>query len=288
MGDAGQYAVNFDFNGATYSTGTVARVNFKLYKSLTAPIYIEYVLDPFYQSYRWFGASVDTSQLRGGTSDLTTHCNPYRYPGENTGEDVSGYYSPCGALPWAIYNDSIALYKGDATLICDGGKFGADGTSQIPNNNCRKKGIALAEDVRSSFKAPKSISGHGPMWKAGGDPTATDPYQKAGYYYREPGHKIPSSLDEDLMVWLHMAFMKKVTKTYRIIEVDLPAGDYYFEILEQYATAPIAGRKYVQLSTRSWVGEKNHVLGALLIVTGGSGFMMAIALLIFQCFISSA
>jgi hypothetical protein len=284
MGVAGQHAVDFEFNGTVNSTGALARVNFTLSKSLTAPIYMEYVLDPYYQSYRWFAASIDTSQLRGGTSDLTEYCHPYRYPGENTGEDVSGYYSPCGAFPWSMYNDSIALYKSDATLICDGGKFSADGESQIADNHCRKKGIALREDVRSSYKAPKSISGHGPMWKAGGDATATDPYQKAGYYYREPGHKIPSALDEDLMVWLNMAFMQRVTKTYRIIEVDLPAGDYYFEILEQFATTHISAQKYVRLSTRSWIGENNHVLGILLIVVGGAGFIMAVALLILQCF----
>lgn len=287
MGDAGVHAVDFNFNGTSYSTGAVARVNFTLNHSLTAPIYIEYVLDPFYQNYRWFAASVDTSQLRGGTSDMTKYCHPYRYPGENTGESVSGYYSPCGAFPWSMYNDSIALYKSDATLICDGGKFDLNGTSQIANNHCRKKGIALKEDVKSSFKAPKSISGHGPMWKSGGDASATDPYQQAGYYYREPGHKIPSALDEDLMVWLNMAFMKKVTKTYRIIETDLPAGEYYFEILEQFATAPINGRKYVRLTTRSWIGENNHVLGILLIVVGGVGFVMGLALLILQCFVAA-
>lgn len=286
MGSAGQHAVDFEFNGTTYSTGAVARVNFTLHKSLTAPVYIEYVLDPFYQNYRWFAASVDTSQLRGGTSDLNKYCHPYRYPGENTGEDVSGYYSPCGAFPWSMFNDSIALYKSDATLICDGAKFYVDGTSQIANNHCRKKGIALREDVRSSFKAPKSISGHGPMWRAGGDATAADPYQRAGYYYREPGHKIPSALDQDLMVWLNMAFMQKVTKTYRIIDVDLPAGDYYFEVLEQFATVNVKAKKFVRLATRSWVGENNHVLGILLIVVGGVGFVMAVALLLLQCFVA--
>ncbi|KPA84552.1 hypothetical protein ABB37_01087 [Leptomonas pyrrhocoris] len=286
MGSAGQYAVDFDFNGTSFSTGAVARVDFTLHKSLSAPIYIEYVLDPFYQNYRWFAASVDSSQLRGGTRRLSKFCHPYRYPGEKTGEDISGYYNPCGAFPWSMYNDSISLYKRDATLICDGGKFNTDGTSQIPNNHCKKKGIALKEDVESSYKAPKSMSGHGPMWKAGGDSTATDPYQKAGYYYREPGHKIPSSLDEDVMVWLKMAFVNRVTKTYRIVEVDLPAGDYYFEVLEQFATAPISGRKYIRLATRSWIGEKNHVLGILLIVVGGVGFVLAIALFILQCFIA--
>lgn len=286
MGAAGEYAVDFDFNGTTYSTGAVARVDFTLTKSLSAPVYLEYVLDPFFQNYRWFAASVDTSQLRGGTSDINKYCHPYRFPGENTGEKVSGYYSPCGAYPWSMFNDSIALYRSDATLICDGAGFATDGASTIADNHCTKNGIALREDVRSSYKAPKSISGHGPMWKAGGDASATDPYQKAGYYYGEPGHKIPSSLDEDLMVWLNMAFMRKVRKTYRIINVDLPAGDYYFQILEQFPTTRNAGRKHVRLATRSWAGEKNHVLGILLLVVGGCGFIMAIALLLLQCFVA--
>ncbi|KAK7199655.1 LEM3 (ligand-effect modulator 3) family / CDC50 family [Novymonas esmeraldas] len=286
LGAAGEYAVDFPFNGSVSSAGVKTQLTFSLSRSLTAPVYIQYRLYPFFQSYRWFGASVDRVQLRGGKAKVINDCHPYRYPGEAAHQTVSGYYSPCGAYPWSLFNDSISLYKSDGTLVCDGGSFTADGKSLVANNNCRKTGIALKKDVDNGFRAPAEIPGQGPMWSAAGDPSATDPYQKEGYYYGEPGHKIPSSLDEDLMVWLNPAYMSGVANTYRIVEVDLPAGDYYFEITEQYATSSHSIQKYVELATRSWVGGESRALGILLIALGGVAFILAVALLILQCFVA--
>ncbi|KAG5496111.1 hypothetical protein JKF63_02412 [Porcisia hertigi] len=285
---AGELAVDFPFNGTVLSTGIKTRLDFSLSSSLTAPVYMQYRLHPFYQNHRLFASSIDYEQLRGGTSDLIPLCQPFRFPGEATGDTVSGYYSPCGAFPWSMFNDSISLFKNDGTLICDGGAFTVDGSSRVAGNNCKKTGIALARDVKSRFKAPGVIPGHGPMWKADGDPSATDPFLKEGYYFKEPGHKIPSSLDEDLMVWSNMAFTSNVVKDYRIITVDLPAGDYFFEITEHFPTSAYSSRKYVQLSTRSWIGGRSHLLGIALILLGSVAFTLGVALLSLQCILTPA
>lgn len=284
IGDAGEHAVDFSFNGSTYSSGVKTRVSFSLSKSIAAPIYIEYHLNPFYQNYRWFGASLDRSQLRGGTAEVSEYCEPFRFPGEYTGNRGPGYYTPCGALAWTLFNDSISLYKKDSTLICDGGAFTIEGDTLNADNKCKKKGIALSRDVKKSFKAPsEKTSNSGPAWKAGGDSAAEDPYLKEGYYYGEPGHKIPSSLDEDLMIWMNIALMPEFANTYRIIVEDLAAGDYYFDITEQFATWPYSSEKYVQLSTRTWVGIKSDVLGILLITLGSFSFVVALSLIVLAC-----
>nr|ABB05176.1 miltefosine transporter beta subunit [Leishmania donovani] len=279
MGAAGEFAVNFPFNGTMYSSGVKTRLMFSLHQSLTAPVYMQYRLSPFFQNYRYFTASVDYSQLSGRASAISKLCAPFRFPGEATGDSVSGYYNPCGAYPWAMFNDSISLYRTDGTLICDGSAFTANGTSLAANNKCVKSGIARPSDVKERYNPPREIPGNGPMWSAGGNKSATDPYLREGYYYKEPGHKIPLSIDEDLIVWLDPAFTSDVTKNYRILNVDLPAGDYYFEITEQYPTAPYASHKFVQLATRSWIGGRSHVLGSLLIIMGGTAFIMAVTLL---------
>ncbi|GET91382.1 hypothetical protein, conserved [Leishmania tarentolae] len=285
MGAANELAVNFPFNGTTYSSGVKTRVMFSLPHSLTAPVYMQYRLKPFFQNYRFFTFSVDYLQLCGKASVVSKLCSPYRFPGEVTGNIVPGYYSPCGAYPWAMFNDSISLYKVDGTLICDGGAFTANGTSLAEDNKCMKSGIARRSDVKERYRSPREIPGHGPMWSAEGNSSATDPYLREGYYYEEPGHKIPISTDEDLIVWLDVAFMSDVTKDYRILNVDLPAGNYYFEITEQYPTAPYASEKFVQLETRSWIGGRSHVLGSLLIIMGGTAFIMAVSLLSVKYFI---
>ncbi|KAG5494535.1 hypothetical protein JIQ42_02144 [Leishmania sp. Namibia] len=286
MGASGQFAVDFTFNGSVFSAGVKTRLPFSLQQSIGAPVYMQYRLRPLFQNFREFGSSLDLAQLRGGTDEVLKECSPFRFPGEVFGVTVPGYYNPCGAFPWSMFNDSVSLYKADGTLICNGGAFTANGTSQVAGNQCRKKGIALPKDFNTRFKPPMPIPGRGPMWSAGGDPSSTDPYLHEGYYYREPGHKIPSSLDQDLMVWLDQAFTADVTKDYRIITVDLPAGDYFFEITEQYPTAAYSTQKFVQLSTRTWIGEKNHLLGALLIVMGSAALFMAVTLLSLQYFIT--
>nr|AHM92899.1 miltefosine transporter beta subunit [Leishmania amazonensis] len=285
MGAAGEYAVNFPFNDTTYSSGVKTLVMFSLSQSLTAPVHLQYRLRPFFQNYRYFTASVDYAQLSGRASVISKSCAPFRFPGEAAGNIVPGYYNPCGAYPWAIFNDSISLYRMDGTLICDGGAFTVDGRSLLADNKCVKSGIARKSDVKERFKPPRLIPGNGPMWSGGGDKSATDPYLKEGYYYQEPGHKIPFNVDEDLIVWLDPSFTSDVTKNYRILNVDLPAGDYYFEITEQYPTAPYASQKFVQLETRSWIGGRSHVLGSLLIIMGGTALIMAVTLLSVKCLI---
>ncbi|CAJ1033680.1 putative LEM3 (ligand-effect modulator 3) family / CDC50 family [Leishmania utingensis] len=285
MGGAGEHAVNFTFNGTMFSTGVKTRLMFSLSTSLTPPVYMMYRISPLFQNYRFFTTSVDHEQLRGGTDEVMKECAPFRFPGEVSGVSVAGYYNPCGAYPWFLFNDSISLYTMNGTLICDGGAFTLNGTSLRADNKCVKTGIALPRDVNVRYKPPREIPGQGPMWSAGGDMSATDPFLKQGYYFGEPGHKIPSSLDEDLMVWLDPAFTSDVAKDYRIINVGLPAGDYYFEIIEQFPTSPYATEKFVQLATRSWIGGKNHHLGALLIFIGGVAFITALMLLSAQCFV---
>lgn len=283
VGAGGVNPVQFTFNGSTYSMGATARVTFTLSKSISAPVYVQYRLRNYFQNYRWFGASKDSSQLHGGSAGLISDCKPYRYPGEARDERVPGYYNPCGAVPWSLFNDSISLYKASGDLICDGGAFLADGDSTNPKNKCRKTGIALQSDVDKRFKPPVESKGEtGPMWAAGGDPSSSDPFLKDGYYSQEPGHKIPSSTDEDFIVWANAAYTGDFNNGYRIIEEDLPAGDYYFDIVETYDVRSMGGEKHVMLITRSWIGGRNHHLGILMTVVGAVSFVIAVAIVILR------
>lgn len=295
-GGPADYPYTFPFQGATLSSGARVRKKITLEKSLTAPIYIQYRLHNFYQNFRQYVTSIDTSQLLGNTGGLYDECEPYRFPGEAQKDEQPGYYSPCGLIPWSMFNDTFALYKvpdgtvvdeasatvpATAILICDGAAFSAEGKNLLPKNQCHKTGIALNSDATVRFKPAKEIPKYsGPMWMAGGDPTSADPFLQHGYYYAEPGHPIPLSTDEDLMVWARLAYLGEFAKMYRIIDVDLPAGDYFFDVVERFPVSQFEGRKYFQLVTRNWIGGRNHVLGILLIIFGGISFISAVAVLL--------
>ncbi|EPY41421.1 hypothetical protein AGDE_02503 [Angomonas deanei] len=183
-----------------------------------------------------------------------------------------------------MFNDSISFYKkASDTLICAGDKFSPDGTSLI-DQDCHKTGIALGSDVKSSFKPTKEIKQlSGPMWTNAGDPSSSDPFLKEGYYFGEPGHKIPETMDEDLIVWTNVAYLADFSKLYRVIDVDLVAGDYYFYIVENFDVVSFEGEKHVRLVTRNWIGGRNHVLGILLTVVGSVAFVFALCVMIITC-----
>ncbi|RNC50099.1 miltefosine transporter beta subunit, partial [Trypanosoma cruzi] len=194
---------------------------------------------------------------------------------------ILGIYFPCGAIAWSLFNDSFSLYRlsdasksninsqvfENAKLICDGGAFDAAGNSLNEKNLCIKKGIALSSDVRL-FHPLTDGKKDSAVWRFGGDPAANDPYQKEGYYYEEPGHPIPSNVDEDYIVWSSLSYMKDFTKKYRIITTDLVPGNYLIDIVENFDVFSFSGEKYVSLVTRSWIGGKNYVLGILFLLMG--------------------
>lgn len=283
QGAAGVYAVDFAFNGSEYSMGQKTRVSFNLSKSLSAPVFMRYRLRNFFQNYRWYGASIDLSQCHGGTGAVIDSCEPYRWPGEARNNHQPGYYNPCGAVPWSLFNDSISLYTASDELICDGGAFDASGESLNPNNKCVKKGISLPRDASNSFRTPvKSTAEHGPMWQGGGDASAADPFLAAGFYFDEPGHKIPVTSDEDFMVWANAGYTGDFGNNYRIIQEDLPSGEYYFDVIEAFDITSLGGKKFVQLVTQSWIGGRNHHLGILMVAFGGVSFVIAVAIVILR------
>jgi len=116
----------------------------------------------------------------------------------------------------------------------------------------RKNGIAWSSDEDKKFKNP--------------------PVDAAGI------RVIPDFEDEDFIVWMRTAGLPNFKKLYRIIDNDLEAGSYQVTIVNNYPVQQFGGRKFVVLSTTTWIGGKNPFLGYAYIIVG------AICILLGVCF----
>jgi len=121
------------------------------------------------------------------------------------------------------------------------------GNSTIP---LRKNGIAWSSDVREKFNNPPLDA---------------------------PGVRVIQDFeDEDFIVWMRTAGLPNFKKLYRIIEQNIPVGTYQVDIQNNYPVSSFSGRKFVVLSTTTWIGGKNPFLGWAFIVVGNICFLQGV------------
>jgi len=117
----------------------------------------------------------------------------------------------------------------------------------------RKNGIAWTSDKEKKFKNP--------------------PASAVGIRI------IPDFEDEDFIVWMRTAGLPDFKKLYRIIDQDLQ-GNYTIDIQNNYDVSSFSGKKYIVISTTSWIGGKNPFLGYAYIIVGIICFVQGIVFLV--------
>lgn len=302
----------FSNGTSSYTQGSRARVAFTLAKTMLAPVYFYYRVTGMFQDYRYFHDGRSCYQLAGGTPDtsLLYQCQPFLTPGTldgttgrtmtiNGGTTTVTYgdfmYYPCGVAPWAMFNDSLLLYRVDdpatfvmpastltalsaVTLICNGSDFNAVGDDLgYSNDTCAKQGISMPADVNVRYRGVVKGS---LTWSIGYEEQSSDWYLSNGWYANEPGHALPDPLDLDLQVWLRIAPVAEFNKLYRIINADLPAGEYVLEVDEFYDVYSFDGGKAAVLMTSSWLGAKNYAIGVAYLLCGSLCTVLATAVFV--------
>ena len=88
-------------------------------------------------------------------------------------------------------------------------------------------------------------------------------------------------LVEHFIVWMRIAALSQFKKLYGVIDVDLPAGDYYLRVQDNYDVSAWEGAKYVGLSKINYLGGTNHNMGICYCLLGLTSAVFMI-LTIFQ------
>jgi len=130
-----EYSVQYD--NACELEQDPCLVSITVDSKMSAPVYLYYGLQNYYQNHRRYVASRNDQQLRGENIDVSdlTACDPRQ--SNNSANTNDQLYYPCGLIAWSMFNDTFTMSYSNGTLV-----------------TLRKEGIAWNSDKSTKFKNP--------------------------------------------------------------------------------------------------------------------------------------
>ncbi|BDA41295.1 ALA-interacting subunit 1 [Coccomyxa sp. Obi] len=226
-------------------TGSPCSVTLTVPRHMSAPVFLYYELDNFYQNHRRYVNSRSDAQLRGASvssASLHKSCDPQA----TLNGSAAAIIEPCGLVAWSYFNDTFQVSLNGSALVVDDAH------------------IAWRTDVDKRFTStPATNFNTVPELRGGG--TISGPIKG----------------DEHFIVWMRTAALRNFRKLLGRIDADIPAGaSITIDIQNRYNTYAFGGKKKVVLSTASWLGGANPFLGIAYFGVGGASLAFALAFLV--------
>ncbi|CAN8074726.1 unnamed protein product [Agarophyton chilense] len=232
-------------------------IKFPVQRTIRAPSYLYYSLTNFYQNARKYAKSrsdvINMGMIPSAPIDVST-CEPWLYrPGTTEGSrgfNVTEFRYPCGLTAFSTFNDTFELCR--------------DEKCQNPIE-LRKKGISWWTDMQHKFRPNTESS------------LFTEKLDRNSAAVATSANDLLQ--DEDFIVWMRLSAFRDFDKLYRIIDEDIPPGDYYMKIKNSFPVQSFEGTKAFKITTVKWFGGRNPFLGAAYLVVGIAALCIASLLL---------
>lgn len=245
-------------------------ITIKIDENMASPVFVYYELHNFYQNHRRYVKSRNDKQLMGEIVDNATLISTCDAKAQDP--DTKKFYNPCGLIANSMFNDIITIAPDtQAGPVLKGKKM-------------KESDIAWPSDRTDKFKNPAGAAYGAPgyIWlydtyKGIVEKDAvTNDTDNANYY----GGGVQN---EHFIVWMRTAALSTFRKLYGKIEVDLPKNmELKFNIKSQFNVDEFKGKKFIVISTTSWLGGKNPFLGYAYISVGALALVLAFVFLLKQ------
>lgn len=305
--DVFQRKVQYDGNGADLSDckihdanmGKLCNVTVSIKHKMSAPVYVYYEIENFYQNHQRYITSLDSDQLLGENKkkdDLGT-CSPLKRNG-------SKILSPCGLIANSMFNDVIELtYPQDVTMRESKIAWRSDRKQKFnqPNHfdwasvdpssysdvaDCLLKRcpdqICRGAGIHTGCKGYRCRGGDFDDHKCQPGDYVVFYYRGFDYYqflyetFPDIISPIVGQENEHFIVWMRLAGLQPFKKLYGRITDTLSEGtDLVFTITNNFNVDSFDGKKSIVVSTSSTLGANLSVLWAAWLGFGVATFVAA-------------
>jgi len=212
--------------GVTQGSSRSCNIQVIVPEDMKQPIFVEYMLDPFYQNFNAYILSVVNSELEGKTGSSRKICEQFPSAENIGGEKIV----PCGLRATSFFNDTFTL----------------QGFNFVTDN------IAWQSDVKRFANPSDYDTRPGTSW-------LYMRYSKS--IKRHVGVK-----DERFVAWMRPAALPTVTNHYGVLKTDLKKGTSIDVRIDSNFPTQSNIKKAVVLTTRGSVGSSRSLGLCLIIV----------------------
>lgn len=236
-------------------------LHFSVPNTMDQSVFLYYKLTNYFQNHRRYIKNLDYQQLMGHPrkkEDLQKQeCKPL---GNDTHLNKAIY--PCGLIANSVFNDTFA----DPLLHLP------DGRTQ--SYTMSEKNIAWPGEKNryrvTRYKAEDIVPP--PFWRG----SEGGPFSYPDHY--EPGKIFDPTTNEHFQVWMQTAAFPTFNKLYkRNDERSMQPGRYTLVIEDNYPVHMFHGTKWLVLTTTTWMGGRNAMIGGSFIGLAGLCVLLGIA-----------